>query len=96
MINLSLSIKNPFAKDLKKTFSFSKNWKITKYKVFEFQFCRLANYHCVSFHLDLAWRGQSHAGPLFELEFFGYELIIKIYDTRHWNYKKGTWENYES
>jgi hypothetical protein len=96
MIALHLSIKNIFAKDLKETFSFSKNWKFSKHKVFEFQICRLANYEWFSIHLDLSWRGQSHAGPSFEMEFFGCQLISKIYDIRHWDYEKGTWENCES
>jgi hypothetical protein len=96
MIAFYLSVKNPFARDLEKTFSFSKDYKISKHKVFEFQFCRFANYHWFSFRFNLAWRGDSHAGPSLGIKFFGHDLTVRVYDTRHWDYKKGTWENHES
>ena len=96
MITFSFTIKNPFAKDISNTYNVYKTISLTKHKTFEFQFSRLAFYNLFSFSLDLSFRGCDHAGPSLALDFFGWELVLKIYDNRHWDYDKGTWVKYDT
>ena len=89
MLKLSISIKNPWAKDAQ-----IKNWeydkKLTRYKHFESQYC-YCKYHIFLLSIDTSWRGEDHAGPELEVCLFGYTARYKIYDTRHWNYEQGRW-----
>jgi len=36
-----------------------------------------------------------HAGFWFNLVIFGLDFTYRKYDTRHWDYDKNTWEEYE-
>lgn len=38
---------------------------------------------------------QDHSGINLELGLLGYELHLKLYDSRHWDYEKGKWYTYE-
>ena len=44
-----------------------------------------------SLDIDVRFRGEDHAGPKVALEFMGWSLDAKIYDTRHWNFDAGRW-----
>lgn len=39
------------------------------------------------------FKGRDHAGPTISISFFGYTFAIQIYDIRHWDYDKNTWED---
>ena len=45
------------------------------------------------FHIELniQFSGSDHAGPSFEISFFGYIINLHIYDNRHWDQEKNTW-----
>lgn len=49
----------------------------------------------LDFQLDLSWRGHDHAGPSLNLGLLTWEFNINIYDHRHWDYEKHTWEVYD-
>jgi len=44
--------------------------------------------------LDLHWKGMSHAGPSLSVAFLTFQFDINIYDHRHWDHDKDTWEIY--
>jgi hypothetical protein len=72
---------------------------ITKNKSFELQLNFFDSlFHNDVFELNINWTiQQDHAGPSFT--FVLYRTIffkIQIYDNRHWNYEKNTWETYEN
>jgi len=41
---------------------------------------------------SLSFRGRDHAGLELGVCILGYDLAFRIYDTRHWNHEKNTWE----
>jgi hypothetical protein len=42
------------------------------------------------------WRIKTdHAGPYIEVSLFGFDLIINLYDKRHWDYQNDCWEKYD-
>lgn len=94
MIKTTLSIRNPFAKDENCLLSWYKTIALTKNKTFEIELCSASMYNLFAISLDLGWRGRDHAGPELHVELFGFEVKIKIYDNRHWNYTDGTWQQY--
>lgn len=92
MINFRLVIKNPWSKGV-----FLSLWEWTHllwgHKVLELQLYKYG----VDFFgtaLSTGWRGRDHAGPEFELIAFGRTLVIKVYDSRHWDYNNHKWEEY--
>ena len=93
MINLKFAIEYPFTRA---SFNhiFSRVWNTPfKHKYLElevFQDCD----HLLHFNFNWTTRCD-HAGIKLELGLFGYELAFNLYDSRHWNYEKGTWEAYD-
>lgn len=97
MFYLNASIKNPFWKsEYNKYFDsyVCVEKPISKNKVFNFEITRHF-YHLFQFILKTEFRGMDHAGPSLELGLFGYNVMVCIYDTRHWDDEKNTWKNYE-
>ena len=92
MINLQLSITNPWYKENFKNL-FNRFGVIAKHKTWEFEVCRYAR-DILNIHLQWTVH-QDHAGPSVELFLLGYGMSFMIYDTRHWNYDRNTWEVYE-
>jgi hypothetical protein len=92
MIKAAFSLRNPFAKDSKSKFNWYKVLALSQNKTFEIQIWHSSSYNLLEIEMDLGWRGHDHAGPNLTVGLFGYELIAKIYDNRHWDYTKGTWE----
>ena len=91
MLKFSIEIKNPFAKDVYcKTMSYDKVLTKTKHLEAEHFY---SNYHLFTIKIDTSWRGEDHAGPEIELCILGFTAVYKIYDTRHWDYRRGKWEN---
>lgn len=98
MIKFDLAIRDPWAHDLKR--SWSKDWdcRLWGHKNFEIQLAQMSAYSVFRLLFDLSWRGEDHAGPEFELDVLGFLFRMKVYDDRHWDWDKGTWEkndNYE-
>ena len=90
MIRFRFGIANPF-----KFAEFRDIWSwhrtVSTNKTLELQFYRYA-YEVISCDIDLAWQGQSHAGPNFELNILGWNFRIALQDNRHWNYDEDIWE----
>jgi hypothetical protein len=64
--------------------------RISKNKTFEFQIMYYFHYW-FNIELNLIFSGKDHAGPSFEISFFGYILNISIHDNRHWDKEKNDW-----
>ena len=90
MIDISFTIKNPFAKQQFKNIQ-TFYQALTTNKAFE---AELLSDNTVLFtiEIDTEFRGSDHAGPNIVIGAFGYLLHLGIYDCRHWNYKNNTWE----
>lgn len=90
MINIRFSIVNPWSS----LWDAGRCWggKIAKHKAWECQVYR-ANV-IAEFLIELTHR-QDHAGFRFEVSLFTWCFTFTIYDTRHWNYAKESWEIYE-
>ena len=87
MINLNLSISYPFSERFKMLVSTS--GILTKHKAIETSAYRTAV--IIKLALSYTVRGD-HAGLHIEFGLFGYECELRIYDTRHWDYKAQQWE----
>lgn len=46
--------------------------------------------------LSLSFRNRDHAGLEIGFCFLGYDLAFRVYDIRHWNSEKNTWESKEN
>jgi len=68
---------------------------LTKNKTFEFEFLsgeRTKGFEDFIFSLSHT-SNESHAGPSFDLGIKNlFRVCFRIYDNRHWNYKKNCWE----
>jgi hypothetical protein len=93
MIFLRFKIFNPWFKDNdnKSVHYFSKHKQLSKNKNLEIQVSKFQPDDLLGFVIDLRWKGQDHQGPEFEISVFGYMFMMKIYDSRHWNYTEGRW-----
>jgi hypothetical protein len=89
MINIWLAVRNPF-----KVQPFRAVWvrdrQLSQHKTVEIQISRYA-FNWLELQLDLNWRGTDHAGPWFMIGLFGWQLDIRMYDRRHWNYETNSW-----
>ena len=92
MINFSFNVRNPWGRDLPMHDYVYKHKTLSKNKSFELQISRCSTYNLFRLFVDFSWRGEDHAGPTLEVELGRYFFNAKIYDHRHWDYKKGTWE----
>jgi len=87
MININFKIDNPFIDRFANLFNH--NGMLTKYKAWEFEVLKV---NCiVNFSLSLTTK-TDHAGLQLEFGLLGYELCFIVYDTRHWDYDKNTWQ----
>lgn len=92
MFRVSIKVPNPWAKDSPCNTDWNKTIILSKNKALEVQVWEGAIYDIFHLTIDLSWRGSDHAGPSITIGILGWEFICKIYDSRHWNYKKGDWE----
>jgi hypothetical protein len=90
MINFDFSIKNPFT-DRWNTIFF-KNGVLPRHKAWEFNGYR--THFIIDASLHYTYKGD-HAGFQITAGLFGYCLEFGIYDTRHWDYEKDDWKNYD-
>jgi hypothetical protein len=69
------------------SFSQRKHWEV---QISKFACTR----NLLELTLDLGWTGEDHAGPELIIEVFGHWFNMKMYDSRHWDYELGQWEEY--
>lgn len=95
MLNLTLNIQNPFSKDIstntKKPY-YCSYYPITRNKFFELECGKYSSYDLLKVQFDTRWRGSDHAGIGFVFDLWGWMFIAYIRDSRHWDYKNGTWK----
>jgi hypothetical protein len=94
MIYFNFRLENPWSKQREQMDYFCKDWKLSKTKHLEVQVSRNGVDPIFNFIFDLCWRGRDHAGPSVEIGLFGFWSVVKIYDSRHWNYTENRWEIY--
>lgn len=66
--------------------------RLSKYKFFEFEIDAEKQFNVIRFSFELT-RQQDHAGLWFNVTFPYFDLTIRIYDCRHWDYEKNDWED---
>ena len=94
MIYLSAALTWPFKynpDDFKNYFY--KTWQITKHKFLEIESHGNTD-DLISVIFRLAWRND-HEGIMLELGLFRKCISIHLYDNRHWDNEKNTYEVYE-
>ncbi len=96
MFELRIRIANPFHKEIKSPWKsiYQVEKLITKHKAIEFGVFKYS-YSLFEFNLDTRFRGSDHAGPEFGLSVLGYEIRLAMHDTRHWDYDKDCWYEYD-
>lgn len=95
MITLNIGIPWPWAKDYKQAFHnyFVRERHFFGHKNYCIQISKSQFYDLIRLSINLSFRGRDHAGPSFALDLGRYTFEASIYDTRHWDYKKGTWDD---
>jgi len=93
MIHLAIRITNPFDNRQHKFVDvFSSTRKVSKNKNFEIEI--QSNHDTLfAFDISLAFKGYDHAGPSISLTVLGFYIGLQVYDSRHWDYEGGHWEN---
>jgi hypothetical protein len=87
----NISLHNIFNKKNKFESYFCYYISISKNKNIETQLI-YTNSTFFKIELDFSLIGKDHAGIYFEINVLGYELCLKMYDSRHWNYENWCWE----
>lgn len=90
MITLDFSIQN-FISNNEYRGLYDRSIQFTKYKSCEIEVVKYS-YNIFELHIDFRVSGYDHAGPEFRIGILGYNLIIAVYDSRHWDSTKNTWE----
>ena len=97
MIRSSFILKNwrPKESDHSGEGYYYKFGSFSRYKHWEIQIDKFDVVHnLLELTLDLCWTGSDHAGPEVVIDLFGFWLSVKMYDSRHWDYKLGKWEEH--
>jgi hypothetical protein len=76
-------------KDFEKYFSFYK--QLSEYKNIEFEIFYSGD-NIFQFELDFSPIAKDHGGLGINLNLLGFEAGLRIYDSRHWDYKNWCWE----
>jgi|688.fasta_scaffold1243237_2 hypothetical protein len=92
MIYVNINIRRPKWWDRYKSIKFWHGKTIFKNKFWEVEI--LKSDGLLRFEFELSTK-QDHAGANLKLGLFGYEIDFILYDNRHWNYDKNSWENYD-
>jgi len=96
MINILISIKNPFYNEQKHKWKslYQGSWRFGKNRTLELGIFKY-NYNLFEFNLDLSLTGHDHAGPELCLGIFGQEIRAALPDRRHWDNEKNCWFVYK-
>ena len=89
-MNLHLNIRNPWPHGEFQSL-WSRQWSVTKHRTLEIQTYRYA-WNLVMIDLELAWWGQSHAGPELEVSLLGWGLRVGLPSNHHWDHERHCWE----
>lgn len=92
MIYFNINIRNPFWGDRFETIKYWSCDKPRNHKAWEIQVMKDCELLRIEF--DFTTR-QDHAGVTLELGLLGYKINFGYHDTRHWNYEKNRWINYD-
>jgi hypothetical protein len=90
MIYLNINLRNPWSSVFKNIWHRAGE-TIFKHKYWEIQVIKSDNWFRFEFGFTIH---QDHAGVNIELGLLSYEVHFTLYDNRHWNYEKNTWEVY--
>lgn len=91
MISFHFNIRNPW----------SDRWKVIKSwagvtpfqnKFWEVQIDETFDVIGIEFRLTSR---QDHAGLYLSFALLGYDIILSVYDNRHWNHQTNDWEKYD-
>lgn len=89
MISINFSLTNPWSDRFENVTAWNK-------KLSENKSCELEVYRSdtiVELECRISVR-QDHAGITLGVGLFGWTVRFQIYDTRHWDYEKGQWHDY--
>jgi len=86
MINLNLTIENPWSDKFDAGYSWS--GMITKHKAWEFQAYRSNTILEAGLRFNTR---TDHAGITLEFGAFSFSFVAQIYDVRHWDSHWGVW-----
>ena len=90
MIYFNINIRNPLWNRFKSIWHRAGTPK--NHKCWEFQVIQ----NDELFRIEFSWTTrQDHAGVTLELGLFGYTAMFSYYDTRHWDYDKNNWVQYD-
>ena len=92
MLYLCLNITNPWIES-NFTNIFNRSWLLSKFKAFELELIRDTN--SLILFVFRATARSDHAGVSFEVGLLGFSINFRLYDTRHWDYDKNSWVNYD-
>lgn len=91
MISTHLRISNPWSNGNFDNL-WNRSWLLTKHKALELEVIKYSrNVFEVQFALSVR---TDHAGLTLVIGLFGRSFHFNFYDTRHWDFEKGTWEIY--
>ena len=94
MIFLTFGLYWPYKKERKQIDYVERTWRLSKNKSLDLQVSSWATYYTV---IDFSFKWtirRSHAGIELDFGLFNYCVCINLYDSRHWNYSEGRWEEY--
>ena len=86
MIDIGFGLELPITHEIKNLYT--KDFPLTKNKIFEFNLYK--DVVLVKANFDY-FHAYDHAGATLWLGLLGYNLEIKIFDKRHWNYDANRW-----
>ncbi len=96
MLNFRFALQNPWAKNTRKQKDYCYvDKKLSKNLAYSFQAARGDMLDYFNIHINISWQGEDHAGFELSCEFLGFWFISNLYDTRHWDYDNGKWEEYD-
>lgn len=73
---------------------FCKSKQVTKHKFIEFEIFKYSD-DLIRIEIEAMFKYKDHGGCSLEFTFFGFGIILKFYDIRHWDYDNNCWEKYD-
>jgi hypothetical protein len=82
----------PYKNNFKNLFSRVK--QVAKYKFLEFEIYKYSD-DLIRIQIEAMFKCQDHGGCSLEFTLFGYGTILRLYDSRHWDYDNNCWVKYD-
>lgn len=97
MIGFKLELHNPWPFKWSESFDlWIQHWRLSEHKSLEIQLAWWDRKDTLGrIEVDAPLRGQDHAGIRIEIGLLGLDLMLNLYDSRHWDYERETWQRYE-